>query len=142
MGKDIESKFKKHDTAYRVEYHITSTDVMMDSVGLVEIYITEVIGKKVKGRTLERYGNIKKYAPYDLKNITSKRKKKKGQEVDFEDNEFVAIEREYNPNYLLNHLEAKMKMIQYIVNNFQTEEELIETYSEFWRLIKLDKEIA
>ena len=70
MGKDIESKFKKHDTAYRVEYHITSTDVMMDSVGLVEIYITEVIGKKVKGRTLERYGNIKKYAPYDLKNIT------------------------------------------------------------------------
>jgi hypothetical protein len=98
-------------------------DVMSKVVKAIEIRIIDVKGSSITGQTLERYGYLKKHKPNDLKKIVTKKIIQKGKEIDFFDDELVAVHRVYKSNNLLTEDEMKLKMIDYIMHDFQTEDE-------------------
>lgn len=120
------SKFQKWDRAFIISlgydgHHLL--DVICESLKVIQIRITGVKGQTVTGETTERYGYIKKYRPGDLKNIITKRRKRSGKEIEFKDDEFVRVSREYKSDILLTEGEMKLKMIDYIIHDFSTEDE-------------------
>jgi len=116
-------KFQKHDIAYIVNFNYPCGEVMSQRIDAIKVRIIDVKGNSIKGQTQETYGYIKKMWPGNLKNIVSKREKKKGKEIDFPDAQFVSVERTYKAEHLLTESEMKLAMIDYIMHDFQTEEE-------------------
>ena len=117
------SKFKKYTRAYIMDFGGYNENVLSKSVKAIEVRIVDVKGSSVKGQTLEKYGYIKTNMPNDLKNIVTEKIKTKGKIVDFSDDELVAVVRLYKSNILLTEDEMKLKMVDYIMHDFQTEDE-------------------
>lgn len=118
-----QDKFKKHTRAYIMDFGGYNENVLSKSVKAIEVRIIDVKGSNVKGQTLEKYGYIKTNMPNDLKNIVTEKIKTKGKIVDFSDDELVAVVRLYKSNILLTEDEMKLKMVDYIMHDFQTEDE-------------------
>ena len=116
-------KFQKYAKAYIIQFGSYNDDVHSEAVKAIVIRVTDVKGSTITGETSERYGYLKKYKPGDLKKITTQKRKSKGVEVDFYDDELVSVRRTYKSSNLLTEGEMKLKMIDYIIHDFQTEDE-------------------
>lgn len=122
-----ESKFKIRGNAYTLNFYnlAQKTDVHYKAnIQLVEIIITAIDKKGIHGFHFERYGHIMEYYPHMESNIYTKKNKYKGKEIPWKENDTVALTKVYNPNQLLTFEEAKLKMIAYIANDFNTEDEV------------------
>lgn len=117
------SKFQKYTRAYIIQFGTYNDDVMSEGVKAIVVRVVDVKGSTITGETSERYGYLKKYKPGDLKKITTQKIKSKGVEVDFFDDELVSVRRTYKSTNLLTENEMKLKMIDYIMHDFQTEDE-------------------
>jgi len=116
-------KFSKYDHAFIVLFDSYSADIRGKRLTAIEVRIIDVKGSEITGQTLEKYGYLKQFHPRDLSKIVTKKRKSKGKEVDFSDDELVAVHRKYKENQLLTDGEAKLKMVDYIMHDFQDEVE-------------------
>jgi hypothetical protein len=120
-------KFTERDTAYKLQfYNLFPKDDILYKVNmkLIEVIITSIDKKGIHGFHFERYGHIMEFYPHIESRIHTKKNKVKGKEVPWKENDFVAIMNTYDSNTLLTLEEAKMQMIQYIANDFHTEDEI------------------
>lgn len=115
------TKFKPQECAYLLKFGgISSTQGVFTKaqIRLIEIHIVNVGRDMLEGFNFENYGHIMKHYPHMVKNIYTKKNKRKGKEIAFEDIDNVAILQKYTISSLLTESEAKLKMIAYIANDF------------------------
>ena len=116
----IKSKFKAKDMAYRLSFNdlITTSVFAKAKIVLIEIHVTEVKGRTVKGFHFENYGHIMDNYPHKERSIFTKKNKLKGKDIPWKKSDNVALTVEYNERDLYTLEEAKMEMIKYIANDF------------------------
>ena len=122
-----ESKFKIRGNAYKLHFYnlAQKTNVHYKvNIQLLEIIITAIDKKGIHGFHFERYGNIMKYYPHMESKIHTKKNKYKGKEVPWKEDDTVALMNTYDGTQLLTLDEAKLKMISYIANDFNTDDEV------------------
>jgi hypothetical protein len=118
-------KFTSRDNAYILQFYslVPRNDILYKvNIKLIEIIITSVDKKGVHGFHFERYGYIMEYYPHMESKIHTKKNKYKGKEIPWKENDTVAIMNTYAVRDLLTLDEAKMRMIQFIANDFNDEE--------------------
>lgn len=118
-------KFTVRDTAYILQFYslVPRTDILYKvNIKLLEVIITNIDNKGIHGFHFERYGHIMENYPHMESKIHTKKNKKKGKEIPWGKNDTVALMNTYHGRDLLTLEEAKMKMIQYIANDFNDEE--------------------
>ena len=117
------NKFKKYDKAFTIQFGLCMYNVMGNKIKVINIRVIDVEGANVIGETHEMYGYLKTHKPGD-KNIYKKNQiKRKGKEVEFRDDELVAVVRTYKSDDLLTESEMKLEIIDYVMDDFQTRNE-------------------
>lgn len=112
-------KFKIGEEAYIVSFNeILHPYIKEANISLVKVRVIENLRDRyVNVEQTLKYGFVKESFHPRVK-ITTKQKKKKGILVPFDKEEYVNIEWRYSESVLLTREESKMKMIQYIANDF------------------------
>jgi hypothetical protein len=110
-------KFRPNLPAYLVVLHDTTGFHAKATMKLIEVHVKKSGTRYVEGFYFERYSNVVNF-PGLANAIITKKKKKKGVEIPFEPHDTVAIGRQFRVEDLCTFDEAKLKMIEYIANNF------------------------
>ena len=116
------SKFKIGDKGYVVDFYEMPHKyniLAIANIKLIEVTITKVGRDYVEGTNILRYGHVMEHYQHLESRITTKKKRKAGKEIPFSQDDFVAFTSHYKE--LLTYDEAKLKMIQYISNDFNYE---------------------
>jgi hypothetical protein len=110
---------KKGETYYIIAKDLTGLLKYhyQHAVGLREFHVTHVGRIYVTGFLFERFGTLPNLG-LGYK-ILTKKKKKKGKEIEFQEYDIVTVETQFRMNDLLTFGEAKLELIKYISNDFE-----------------------
>ena len=114
------SKFRVKGYAYLLQLNdnYNRDELSKANIRLTEIHITNIKGRLVEGFQFMRYGYLLDFFPLLKRDIISKPKRRKGKPIEFDRMEFVSVKKRYDASQLCTLEEAKIKMIQFIANDF------------------------